>query len=403
MSTSRTSTKRKIGAALPRRFGLARLLAGATVLGLTLAACSDGGGGTASTSSAPSATPTACPTTEVATPSAPDGGATPDRPSIPIAKTIAPSDTSTSEVVTADGPQIECGTTDVEAHKDLVYASPSDTGKKIDLKLDVLTPAGGSATKPLVVYLPGGGFMQAQKAAALDQRTYLAEQGYVVASITYRTTADGATYKEGVSDVKSAIRYLRAHADEYGIDPDRVAVWGESAGGYLAAMVGTTNGVKDFESGDHLDRSSDVQAVIDKFGASDLSKVGADYDDAAKAANVAPGNNLALYVYGPSGADKSVAEYTDEVAAADPATYADGDDPAFLEMHGSKDRLISPSQTLLLHEALRAKGADSTRYVLTGADHGDMAFMGDTEAGKPWITKKALGYMVDFLDKQLRA
>ena len=89
--------------------------------------------------------------------------------------------------------------------------------------------------KPLVVYIPGGGFVLADRTANLNQRTYVAEQGYVVVSITYRTVLNGATWRDSLVDVKSAIRYLRAHADQYCINVDEVAVWGQSAGGYLAA------------------------------------------------------------------------------------------------------------------------------------------------------------------------
>jgi acetyl esterase/lipase len=101
-----------------------------------------------------------------------------------------------------------------------------------------------------------------------------------VASIDYRTASDGATYKDAISDVKSAIRYLRAHSDRYGIDPNKVAVWGQSAGGYLAAMTGVTNALEQFEGDGNLGQSSVVQAVVDEFGASDLSKVASDYDPA---------------------------------------------------------------------------------------------------------------------------
>ena len=100
--------------------------------------------------------------------------------------------------------------------------------------MDIQIPA-GAERRPVVIYVTGGGFMVAPKESGFNLRTYLAEAGFVVASIQYRTVMDGANYKDGVEDVKSAVRYLRAHSDEYGIDPNKVAVWGQSAGGYLAA------------------------------------------------------------------------------------------------------------------------------------------------------------------------
>ena len=119
---------------------------------------------------------------------------------------------------------------------------------------------------------------------------FRSEAGYAVASVRYRTILDGATYVDGVADVKSAVRFLRARAADFGLDASRVAVWGESAGGYLAAMTGTTWGVGEFETGDHDDQSSEVSAVIDLFGPSDLLKTADDFDEAAQRANLAPGH-----------------------------------------------------------------------------------------------------------------
>src|ERR1700683_5002917 len=178
-----------------------------------------------------------------------------------MASTIAPGDSSTSIVIHPDpNDQITCGKTVVTAIDDVAFVRRSlPTGKSMDLLLDVLMPQ-SPGKKPLVVYVTGGGFIRAPKEAALNLRTYVAEAGFVVASVQYRTITDGANYRDGVADVKSAIRYLRANANRYGIDPSKVAVWGESAGGYIAAMVGVTNGVKIFDIGNNLDQRSDVHA-----------------------------------------------------------------------------------------------------------------------------------------------
>ena len=108
----------------------------------------------------------------------------------------------------------------------MVFARvPGPGGQQRDFALDILTPA-APGKYPLVVYIPGGGFIIAPKEGALNLRSYVAKNGFVVASLQYRTVMDGATFRDGISDVKSAIRYLRAHAAQYGIDPARVAVWG---------------------------------------------------------------------------------------------------------------------------------------------------------------------------------
>jgi acetyl esterase/lipase len=366
-----------------------KTLLGVLALTLSLAACATPKS-TSETSKA--AAKADCPTTPTSVPAGPPQGG----PPIVLAKSVAPSDTSTSTVIKGDGPQIQCGATEIETKKDITYSTPT-TGP---LKLDVQTPKTAGA-KPLVVYLTGGGFVMAPKESALPARTYVAEAGFVVASIQYRTIMNGATYRDGVADVKAAIRFLRANAAEYGVDPSKVAVWGDSAGGYLAAMTGATNGLAEFEVGDHLDQSSAVRAVVNKFGASDLSKTAADFDVAAQQAALAPDNNLAQYVFGPPGG-KSVLDDPAAVAKANPVTYVDANDPPELLMHGSADTIMSPSQTLLLHDALRAAGVDSTRYVLDGASHGDLAFPGDPNAGLPWSSQQAMNVIVDFLHGHLK-
>jgi acetyl esterase/lipase len=223
----------------------------------------------------------------------------------------------------------------------------------------------------------------------------VAEAGFVVASIQYRTVRDGANFRDGIADVKSAVRFLRAHAGQYGIDPAKIAVWGESAGGYLVAMVGVTNGIKAFDIGNDLDRSSDVQAVVNKFGASDTSKLAADFDAHAQEADNAKDNPIAQYIG--MTRDTHMLDTAIAAAAANPLSYIKASAPPFLNFHGSQDRLISPTQTLILHNALIAAGARSTRYVLDGAGHGDLSFLGDTRSGLPWSTKQTMGIIVDFL------
>jgi len=270
-------------------------------------------------------------------------------------------------------------------------------GKSLDLSMDIQMPE-APKQRPVVIYVTGGGFIQAPKEAALNLRTYVAEAGFVVASIEYRTVRDGANYRDGIADVKSAVRYLRANAVKYGIDPARVAVWGESAGGYLAAMVGVTNGLKSFDVGNDLEQSSDVQAVVDKFGASDLSKLASDFDQKAKDANNAPGNPIAQYIA--TVPETRLLDTQLATTAANPLTYVKPIHPPFLILHGSRDRLISPSQTLILHNALTAVGGHSVRYVLDGAGHGDLSFLGDTESGLPWSARQTMDIIVDFLRAQ---
>ncbi|GAA4366285.1 alpha/beta hydrolase [Paeniglutamicibacter cryotolerans] len=287
---------------------------------------------------------------------------------------------------------LPCGRTPVRSFTDIVYSSPGiGAAGRFDLEFDLLVPD-SPGPKPLVVYLPGGGFLYANRTAALPRRTYLAEAGFVVASVKYRTVTDGASYLEGVRDVKAAIRYLRAHAAELSIDPERVAVWGESAGGYMAAMAGTTGGVERFEAGGNLDQDSSVDAVIDVYGTSDLPRVAADFDAATRAVKGAAGSPHALWLFGP-GSTKALAEDPAAAAAASPLTYASAGDPPFLMFHGAKDKTVSPSQTRILQDALLAAGVPSTRYVLPNAGHGSPK--------AAWNSTVLMDTMIRFLREKL--
>jgi acetyl esterase/lipase len=277
---------------------------------------------------------------------------------------------------------------------DVVFSQPSTFGySNYPLKMDVLQP-GTHDPVPAVVFVTGGGFMAANNDNELQQRMDIAEAGYVVASIEYRVTPQ-STFPAPLEDVKAAIRYLRANADRYGIDPDKIAVMGDSAGGYLAALAGTTNHLKEFDKGENLDQSSAVQAVIDLYGLSDLTKVGYGYSEEVQEVHKSPSAPEAMWVngaavFGPGG---SILDNPEGAAKANPITYVTKDAPPFLLMHGDNDTLVSPNQTEILHDALLTKGVDSTRYVVKGAGHG----------GEHWAQPKVVNLMIDFLDEKLKA
>jgi len=305
---------------------------------------------------------------------------------IRISSHPAPYDATDSVVVVGDpAQQISPSRRGLRMMRGVEYArSPDANGASVRLRMDVISHTDGQP-RPAVVFVPGGGVVASPRMAAGGIRRHLAQAGYVVAIIEYRTTRSGSTYVEGVADVKSAVRFLRENADRFGVDPGRIALWGESAGGYLAAMAGVTPG-------------DPVQAVVNKFGGSDLTLIAAGFDEATVAANTGPGTSFARYVLGPT-AEIGLADRPDEVRAADPATYAAADLPPFLHFHGSDDRIISPVQTLHLHAALRAVGADSTRYLVTGAGHGDIAVKRGEE--KLWTTQPMLAITTEFLARAL--
>jgi acetyl esterase/lipase len=314
---------------------------------------------------------------------------------IPISSQPAPLDTEDSKVITASADEQIRQAKGVATVRNVVFArfaGARPNGSDLVLRMDITKPT-APGTHPLVVYIPGGGFVVAAKIGAGRMRRYVAAAGYVVASVEYRTTRHGTTYVDGVADVRAAISFLRAHAEEHGIDPSRVAVWGESAGGYLASMVGVTNRSKRFDP----DAAGDVLAVVNKFGGSSLGRLAEGFDPETVAAVNVEGNPIARYVYGPGA--KFIDDDPVALKAADPATYVSATSPPFLFFHGSDDRLISPVQTAALHQALRKVGADSTRYVVLGAGHGDIAVKGGEE--KFWTTVPMMRIITDFLDRTI--
>jgi acetyl esterase/lipase len=323
-------------------------------------------------------------------------------PQPPSPAAPASGDNSTSIVIASHlGPQIQTGAVGVTTYTDVVYATRADAeGRDLPLRLDLLVPETPEA-KPLVVYLPGGGFVFSAKEEALARRTYAAEAGFAVASAEYRTVRHGATYRDAVADAKSAVRFLRAHGEQYGLGTSRVALWGASAGGYVASMAGVTNAVAEFEAPDYPGVSSDVQAVVNQFGLSNLLQFIADVDPETRPALLRPGTPAAAFIFGP-GTSLSLADNPGAVAAADPTRYVTGETPPFLHLHGSADDVVPPGQSLLLHAALLEHGVESTRYVLSGARHGDLpAMLGDPQAALPWSTEETLGYITNFLTSHL--
>ena len=237
----------------------------------------------------------------------------------------------------------------------IIYSQIKSQRSIRQLRMTVMTPR-TKARKPAVVYFPGGGFTSADHEKFIEMRHALARAGFVVAAAEYRTVP--VKFPALVEDGKAAVRYLRAHADEYGIDPERIGVIGDSAGGYLVQMLGATNGEKAFDKGDFTNVSSDVQAVCTIYGISDLTSIGEGLDPAMNASSLG---------------------------------HIDGSEPPFLIMHGSGDRLVSPMQSAHLAQALRKAGTDVEYVLVEGAGHGDLL----------WFQKPVIERVVKFFEKRL--
>lgn len=263
------------------------------------------------------------------------------------------------------------------------------------LHLDLLVPNVKDQKFPLVVFIPGGGFTGSVPANSLVQRMAIAQAGYVVASVQHRVVP-GAKFPEPLEDIKEAVRWLKANADTFNIDKTKVASMGNSSGGYFATMLGVTGDVKEFDTGDNTGESSAVNAVIDLYGVSDLSIIGAGLEKAIEQGHDSPATTEAMLINGIAfGGNKgaSVFETPDTAAPASPFTYIDGSDPAFLIFHGDKDTLVSPVATMELYKRLKDAGVDATRYVVAGASHG----------GPMFDQPEVIDLMIEFLDKQLKS
>ncbi|SSC21952.1 Acetyl esterase/lipase, partial [Klenkia terrae] len=241
------------------------------------------------------------------------------------------------------------------------------------LELDLYLPA-DPGPAPVVVFLHGGGWRLGSRHSAGPQFTgsapfeQLAQAGIAVAALDYRLSGE-AVWPAQLHDAKAAVRWLRFRADELGVDPDRVAAWGESAGGHLAALLGLTGPDLDGDVG-VTGPASTVRAVVAWYPPTDLATVPADPTDAT---------TREAQLLGAAPAD--VPEFA---AQASPVTHAGPAAPPFLLLHGDADRMVGHRQSELLHAALTAAGTPVELVTLPGADH---MWLGSPDAAATALTR----------------
>lgn len=240
-------------------------------------------------------------------------------------------------------------------YRDLAYVSNGHERQRLDLYL----PKAGKDL-PLIINIHGGAFKMGSKEMGVPVE-YLAK-GYALASINYRLSQH-AKFPAQIEDCKAAVRWLRAHASEHGLDPNRFAAWGSSAGGYLAAMLGTTGDTKQFDVGSHLDQSSRVQAVVDYFGPTDFLQM--DVHRLPNGQLHDPADSPESLLIG-----GAIQENKEKTERANPITYVTEADPPFLICHGDADPLVPHHQGELLEAALKRADVPVTFYTVRGAGHG---------------------------------
>jgi acetyl esterase/lipase len=222
-----------------------------------------------------------------------------------------------------------------------------------DLRMDVIYPQTDKRKYPCIVWICGGGWSQVNKGAHMPYLADLARRGFVVASVDYRL-AHEAGFPGALIDIKAAIRYLRAHAERYSIDAEKFGVMGESAGGYLTAMIGVTRGAE-FEKGDYREYSSGVQAACPWYMPCDI-------------AGFVKGIDYRLPFFDGDMKDEAYRRYIN------PACYVTPQAPPFLILHGDADETVPLGEGEMFYEALTAHGADARLIVLEGEGHAGPQF-----------------------------
>jgi acetyl esterase/lipase len=270
---------------------------------------------------------------------------------------------------------------EVVVEKGITYGK----GGEKNLKLDLARPEQSSGLLPAIVYIHGGGWQGGSRDTYHNDIQEAARRGYVAVTISYRLTDPDKNHKPKhpfpaqVEDVKCAVRWLRANADKYHVDPNRIGATGGSAGGHLSLMLGVLGESNKFEgTGGHPGVSSRVQAVVNYFGPTDLIQLSASSKRVAEI--------LDVLLDGPP--EKQAASYR----AASPITYVAKNDPPILTVHGTADPVVPVEQATEFDAAMKKAGASHQLMLLEGEGHGF----------KEPAAKKAQDATFKFFDEHLK-
>lgn len=290
---------------------------------------------------------------------------------------------------------------------DVTYATLGGT----PLQLDLYIPANAPVPYPVLVWIHGGGWAGGDKFPA-NAAALLNQHGFAVASINYRlTTQEGeygtnpVTFPAQIHDVKGAIRWLRANAPAYQLNPAKIAVWGSSAGGHLAALAGTSGGVAALEGsvGGNLAFPSGVQAVVDHFGPTDLLDMNLDVTDppgstldhdspGSPESHLigfdAPNQGVGVLRANQNNPAPPFPALVTLITQADPITWVDSNDPPFSIAHGDQDTVVPQMQSVKLDDALAAAGVQHEYASVVGAGHGGFP---------PVVTYGVIRFLMDHL------
>ena len=279
----------------------------------------------------------------------------------------------------------------IDAELDVPYAADDNPRHR----LDIYQPSQRNAEKlPAIVFIHGGGWRQGDKMMGGRRVVPFVRSGnYVGISVGYRLS-DEAIWPAQIHDVKAAIRFIRANADKYGIDPQKIGLIGPSAGGHLVLMLGTSGDVPELEGelGEHVGTSSRVTCVANLFGVAELgAMVGQESNIDRRRAD----SPEALLLGG------LISENKEKARQASPVTWITPDDPPVLSVHGDVDRVVPYDQSVRLDKALENEGVTSYFVTVRGGGHGDF---GDAAAEplRQFFAKYLLGREVEISEAAIQ-
>ncbi len=252
----------------------------------------------------------------------------------------------------------------IEVLLDQPYAGTDNAKQQVDLFLPKQRQ--GNRPLPVIALIHGGGWRNGDRIGYAGQAIPIAATGhYAVVTVGYRLTGE-ASWPAQVHDVKAAIRWIRAHAEKHRLDPDKLAVWGSSAGGHLSSLLGTSGGVAELEGdlGPHTSYSSRVQCVVNLCGPQDFTEALMFDKDGQPVIE----DDAVMGLLGGTSVQKPA-----EAKAASPVTHVSAEDPPFITFHGTGDQRVAFKHAELIHAALQKASVLSKLVPITGGEHGSVS------------------------------
>ena len=279
---------------------------------------------------------------------------------------------------------------EVKKVADLDYVGNGNPRQMLDLYL----PEKIDEPVPVVIWIHGGAWRQGSKKNA-GRVLRVAEGKYAVVSVGYRLTQE-AQWPAQIHDCKAALRFVRANAKKYGLDANKIAVWGSSAGGHLVCLLGTTQNDEalDGKLGPYVGAKTSVNCVVNFFGPTDFVKMDSQGSSMNHNAASSPEGQLLGGV---------VSELTQKAKEASAHYHVSKDDAAILTVHGTKDRLVPYVQGKAFDEALDKAGVRSVLLTVEGGGHGNGFGPSVTEAVKTFLQRQLFGKGEKGMDRSVKA